>query len=397
MSEGLVALFEGKQFWHLPADLRIEVGPTVSIPLPKKYLQDTDKYSNQVKLVRTPSGGYVPQGYLAGLPFPHPLEGEPALRGQRIFWDAYYRFQPRVQSGPGFTYTLDRFGHMTQTSEVREVDSQLAYLSDREYPRTILDGAPYYFARFEEQLAPEQGKYSTVLDLIPADPTQFDELYEYVPTLRRSLRLSQAARCAPLFGSDYLNDDENGGPPGLPQLFQIDYLGEKKILALEHAAPESFESPGTPAQLDDRYYYHGGQGIVPFPKPAMGKWELRDSYLISLKRLPQFANGYCYSQRVMYVDKENYFGAGELDLYGTGGRLHKAQLVFLYPVVIPASGGDQAELLSGPNTGLLVNFQNKHVTVSPYLRACLDGECSKDGYLDISRYASPEGLMKIMR
>src|SRR6202007_716788 len=125
---------------------------------------------------------------------------------------------------------------------------------DVDFPRTIADAGGYYFVKYDQQSAPEQGKYSTILDLTPADPTQLDELYEYVPTLRRSLRLSQAARCAPVFGSDYLIDDANGGPPGLPQLFQIDYLGEKKILALEHAAPESFESPPAPAQLDDRYY-----------------------------------------------------------------------------------------------------------------------------------------------
>jgi hypothetical protein len=90
---------------------------------------------------------------------------------------------------------------MTQTSEVRvrTVNSRLAYLSDPGCPQTVADAAPYYFAKFEEQLAPEQGKYSTILDLIPADPTQLDELYEYVPTLRRSLRLSQAARCGPGF------------------------------------------------------------------------------------------------------------------------------------------------------------------------------------------------------
>jgi hypothetical protein len=397
MSEGMVELFEGKQFWHLPRDLRIEVEATVPIPLPKRYLADTAEYSNRVKLVRTPSGGYVPNDYVAGLPFPHPLEGDQQLRGQRIFWDAYYRYQPRVQGAPGFSYTLDRYGNMTQTSEVRAVDSQLAYLSDANYPHTIPDGVPYYFARFEEQLAPEQGKYSTILDLTPSDPAELDELYEYVPTLRRSLRLSQAARCAPVFGSDYLIDDENGGPPGLPQLFQIDYLGEKKILALEHAAPESFESPATPTQLDGRYYYSGDVGVVPFPKPAMGKWELRDTYVLSLKRLPQFAKGYCYNERVMYVDKENYFGAGELDLYDAPGNLSKTQLVFLYPAPIPASAGDVAELMTGPYTGLLVNFRNKHVSVEPYLRSCLDGECSASGYLDIGRYASPEGLMKIVQ
>jgi hypothetical protein len=61
---------------------------------------------------------------------------------------------------------------MTQTSEVRTVNSRLAYLSDPGYPQTIADAAPYYFAKFEQQLAPVQGKYSTILDLIPADPTQ---------------------------------------------------------------------------------------------------------------------------------------------------------------------------------------------------------------------------------
>jgi Protein of unknown function (DUF1329) len=395
MSDGLIALFEGKQFWRLPGDVRIEVGPTISIPLPKEYRSDTARYSNQVRLVRTPTGGYVPAGYVAGLPFPHPLTGDPALRGQRIFWDSYYRYQPRVQSAPGYSYTLDRYGHMTQTSEVRTVNSRLAYLSDRGYPQTVADAAPYYFAKFEQQLAPEQGKYSTILDLIPADPTQFDELYEYIPTLRRSLRLSQAARCAPVFGSDYVNDDQNGGPPGLPQLFRIDYVGKKRLLTLEHALPDSFDSPGSPIQLDGRYYYQGDLGIVPFPKPSMGRWELRDTYVISLERLHQFAQGYCYGRRVMYVDQENYFGAGELDLYGNGGAIFKTQLTFLYPATIPSTNGDVAEPLSGPNTGLLVNFRNRHVTVSPYLRACLNTNCSRDGYLDVSRYASPEGLMKI--
>jgi len=113
--------------------------------------------------------------------------------------------------------------------------------------------------------------------------------------------------------------------------------------------------------------------------------------------LPQFAKGYCYSERIMYVDKGNYFGAGQLDLYAAPGALSKTQLVFLYPAPIPASDGDVAELLAGPYTGLLVNFRDKHATVSPYMRSCLDDACAAAGYLDLSRYASPEGLMKIMQ
>jgi hypothetical protein len=368
-----------------------------SIPLPKKYLEDSDRYSAQVKLTPTGGGGYVPTGYVAGLPFPHPLQGDPALRGQRIFWDSYYRYQPRVQAAPNFSYSLDAFGNATQNSEVKTVLSQLAFLSDVDFPNLVPGSAGYYLVKYLEQVAPELGKYTTILDLAPADPTRLDELYEYIPTLRRSLRLSQAARCAPVFGSDYLIDDENDGPPGLPQLFQIDYLGPKKILALEHAAPASFDSPGRSRQLSGDYYYPGSIGFVPFPKPMMGKWELRDTYVLSLRRLPGAANGYCYSRRVMYVDAENYFGAGELDLYDPAGKLFKTQMVFLYPAPIPKTGHDVAELASGPNVGFLVNFTNRHVTTQIGSQACVNSDCERDGYLDVRRYASPEALMKIVR
>jgi uncharacterized protein DUF1329 len=315
MSEGLIALFDGSHFWRVPNQLAIEVGPTIPIPLPAKYLDDTEKFSGRVHLTKLTTGGYVPAGYVAGLPFPSPLSGDPALVGQRIFWNSYYRYQPRVQGAPNYSYTLDREGNMTQTSESTEVNSQLAFLSDISFPQKISSGGPFYVAKFQEQIAPEQSKYLTLLDLIPTDPTRLDELYEYVPTLRRSSRLSQAARCAPVFGSDYLIDDENEGPPGLPQLFEIKYLGEKKILALEHATQSAFDSPGTPTQLDDKYYYGGSSGIIPFPKPSSGKWELRDCYVVSLKRLPQFAESCCYGKRVMYIDKENYFSGAQLDLY----------------------------------------------------------------------------------
>jgi len=99
---------------------------------------------------------------------------------------------------------------------------------------------------------------------------------------------------------------------------------------------------------------------------------------------------------VIYVDKENYFGAGELDLYDPSGELFKTQLVFLYPERIPGTH-DTAELLSGPNTGFLINFINKHVTISPGLKSCVNSDCAKDGYLDVNRYASPEALTKIVQ
>jgi hypothetical protein len=43
MPDGMVALFEGRYFWKMPADVSMEVGPTVNYPLPKNYLEATEK------------------------------------------------------------------------------------------------------------------------------------------------------------------------------------------------------------------------------------------------------------------------------------------------------------------------------------------------------------------
>lgn len=397
MSQGMQALFEGTHYWAIPKNAVIEVGPSATIPLPRKYLEDSKTNSASVRLKSLDTGGYVPEGYVAGLPFPEPMSGEPALRGQRIFWNCYYRYQPRVQGSLNYSYTLDRAGNMTQTSETVVVLSQLGFLSDVGFPRTIPEAGAYYAARYSEQIAPEQAKYTAILDLLPTDPTLLDELYEYVPTLRRSLRLSQAARCAPVFGSDYLIDDEADGPPGLPQLYKIDFLGEKRILALVHGVSEAFDSPGTPTHLNDQYYYRGTGGTIPFPKPALGKWELREVYVVSLERLPQFASGYCYGKRVMYIDKENYFGGAQVDLYDPAGELYKTQLIVSRPGPIPETRGDAAQLLAGPNTSLLINFKDRHVSMTLALHSCVNSDCVKNGYLDVSRYASPEGLLKIVQ
>src|ERR1700733_12167168 len=38
MPDGMVALFEGKHFWKMPADVKMEVGPSIVHPLPKTYM-----------------------------------------------------------------------------------------------------------------------------------------------------------------------------------------------------------------------------------------------------------------------------------------------------------------------------------------------------------------------
>src|ERR1700675_3259952 len=62
MPDGVIALFEGKYFWKMPADIKIEIAPTVIHPLPKNYLAATEKYAGQVNIVELRTAGLKPRG-----------------------------------------------------------------------------------------------------------------------------------------------------------------------------------------------------------------------------------------------------------------------------------------------------------------------------------------------
>src|SRR5947209_6525801 len=69
MPDGMIALFQGKYYWKMPGDVRIEVGPTVVRQLPATYLSATERYSQQVKIVELPIGGLTLANYYCGMPF----------------------------------------------------------------------------------------------------------------------------------------------------------------------------------------------------------------------------------------------------------------------------------------------------------------------------------------
>src|SRR5438876_5440265 len=71
-SEGIHYLWEGSGFWKMPDDVQIHVGPQHNWTLPKPYVEATEKYGGQTRLVKQPDGRYKLENYVAGLPFPHP-------------------------------------------------------------------------------------------------------------------------------------------------------------------------------------------------------------------------------------------------------------------------------------------------------------------------------------
>jgi hypothetical protein len=131
MPDGMVALFEGKYFWKMPADVKMEVGPTIIHPLPKTYMEATEKYSGQVHLVDLPDGALTLSGYQGGVPFPNPAEPH---QGWKVLANVWYRYLPHlIVDSYGNGCSIDRTGSVT-CEAAQIVNRQLAFNTDPNTP-----------------------------------------------------------------------------------------------------------------------------------------------------------------------------------------------------------------------------------------------------------------------
>jgi hypothetical protein len=381
MPLGLQLMYEGRFQWKISnsTDYVVEVGPTTQIPKPKKYAQDTEKF-RQTKLVAAGTGGYNIVNYQAGEPFPSPSG---PLIGYELLFDNYYQYQPAVLFNHYDEMLSDRYNNHTSLGTI-EIQNNLGHVSDMGYPIVRPESQGIFLSIFNEVLSPEQSKYTTQLSILHDDPNLPQDTYVFLPSLRRSLRLSSAARCSPILGTDFINDD-NRGFSGLTNLFTATYLGHKKILNL--------------MKMDrDKRHELGNWVIDPnmigWPKPILGKWELRDTYIFDLRPV-QSNNNYCYGDKVMYMDAETQT-LSFVDIYDHSRRFWKCFTSFYTSVPIDDGSGSSAAL-QGDTTSTMFDFQNSHASFA-YTSAELAVDHSVPAqYQNAEVYALPSGLDQIMR
>jgi hypothetical protein len=212
------------------------------------------------------------------------------------------------------------------------------------------------------------------------DPQRLPEVFVFLPSLRRSLRLSSSSRCSPLLGGDFSQEDNSGGVPLPPGLFQATFLGEKKILML---IPPSENLAWT----DYKNYFHPSF----WPKPIIGKWQVRDAYVVDIRRLPKYASGYCYGKRIDYIDKQTGF-AVYIDLYDESLKFWKMEMYVQTPAPVPG-GGYTLEFHTYAN---MYDFQNMHQSPAIEPEIEINSQVPQK-YSDFSRYGSPAGLQKVMQ
>ncbi len=385
MSLALRAFFNGKYFFHIdnPDDFYIETGPTRPLPPPREYQQDTEKYSDQTKLVPMGNeGAYTVKGYIAGQPFPQPTDPNKA---QKILYDAYYQYAPAVLWNYWPGYQMDKYMNLAPgVSQI--IYFNLAHSSDPGFPQSNPTGKGYFYSEWVQQLLPEQSKYQTALILLPDDPSRGQEVYVFLPSLRRSLRLSASARCAPIAGTDWANDDSRDGMNRIPTQFRVDLIGDKKILALVH-------EDGM-LRADPKNFYTGHSS--PFHKAITGKWELRDVWVIDEIPLPSLINGYCYSHDIFYIDKELY-AVLQSEYYDRSGKLWKVQFSNRTQGPVHGFKEDSINIPAGDEPVWIYDLQNSHMSYSYPRGYTKVGQDVPEQMRDISMYALPSGLTQIMR
>jgi hypothetical protein len=391
MPMGMTKFFEGSYYWKMPADIEMEVGPTIGNNVPQTYIAATEKYGSQTRFEVLSNGHYKLVNYHGGVPFPNaqePHKGWKLLAN--LFFGAYTpAIYVNTPNNYGTVWLQDRYNNIA--SDTFDVVYRYSdYNTDPGYTQLKNYAPGTWYTEWSMQESPEQARYTAALSLFYVDQEKnpFPDTFVFVPALRRSLRLSSSARCSPVYGLDWTYDDAKGnGFNGSTSIYDGDYLGDRKVIALKH-----FNSDG--ALFPANYFMPLG-----FPKPSWGKWEIVDTAVLDVHRIPSEAPGYCYGNRVMWIDKEIWWSTWS-DLYDANHKLWKMQFWGAEIRDLPGSG------LPGHTVGgasaISWDIQNNHATYwsgmgnpskrEPYINNQVPKE-----YQDGVRYGSPSGLSQIMR
>jgi hypothetical protein len=348
--------------------------------LPKGYIAATQKYASQVKIIELPNGGLSLSDYHGGKPFPDPQEPH---KGWKILANLWYRYMPHliVDTYHGVC-TQDHSGGIGCGAK-QIVYRQLSFNTDPGTDATEAGAEGKFYTQWMMTLEPEQDKYKATLTISYADPAKPEEIYAFVPSLRRYLPVAPAGRCAQAEGLDATADDYRFGfDSNLTQL-QAEYLGQRQILGLVDGSLTQGKYPDAFAQP------------IGWPQQEWGTWQLRDVDVLAVSKLPQLSGSYCYGRRFMYIDQVFAAPLWE-ELYDSDQKLWKLLGLFYKTLDVPGVGAVND---SGSQVQIFWDIQNRHSTVlsdpgvgKPFY---VNDEAPKE-FQDLAHYTTPPGLNDIL-
>jgi hypothetical protein len=192
---------------------------------------------------------------------------------------------------------------------------------------------------------PRDTSGTTTLEIRYLDPNREDDLYIYVPSIRRVRRSPPIQRCATLAPSEF-NFDDIKSFNGKMTDFNYRFLGERKMLA-------NFVQRHVPFHRKNGDYL-----------PLDEEWEIQDAYVLEIT--PKNPN-YCYPRKVLYIDKV-YLETIWTIVWDSKGSYWKEQFAPRIPVKL----SDGQEILS-TGTITIVNVQNGRSTLVTSTRSYNQG------------------------
>ena len=281
----------------------VEIVEPPVIKMPDKFMEATRKHSANCKL--TPDGGV--SNYVAGLPFSNNelnSSKDPIRKGQQIAWnmtmrwfgDDFYHpgprdhrlwselnFIPASQRAAVDRYCINRYGQAINASMLVMLTNCIGRLEVEPIP-SIPGREHIRQARFYKILNPRDVAGQTILSYEYLDPKRDDDLYIFIPSIRRVKRLPTSQRAATRSPTDY-NWDEGFGWAGKPSLFKWKFLGETKVLA--------------------GYYLKGEKGApVNMEWPGLNYMFMLDVYIVEMiAKDPSYAN----PRKLWYIDKFGFY------------------------------------------------------------------------------------------
>src|SRR3990172_2868106 len=176
--------------------------------VPREYVEATKRYSGKVWLGA--DGELL--NYVAGRPFPQ-IEPRDPQAGQKVAWNFYWRWQGDdfkngggTEAGKVIRYAIEKDG-----SE-RRADFVAYFLFPRTRvtldPKPVIPGYEHIDSlQLRIDSYPRDSSGTATFEIRYADPKRPDDLYLYIPSLRRIRRATTTQRCQTLAPSEFNLDD----------------------------------------------------------------------------------------------------------------------------------------------------------------------------------------------
>ena len=310
--------------WELIEPLAITIKAPVENPLPRVFLDASEKNRGKYAL---DAEGYItggPYEEIVGLPFPGITPNDEDFV-TKFMWNFDYRYK-FDDCYSNFINFEKRKGSSATTSVVESW--QVSFQS-----RMYDDPKPLYKTNngirsvnfLRNTYPPVQKNFLTLL-IRYIDQKAQDATYIYLPSMRRVLRGEAGQRSTPINSSTQAPDDFEGGFAGRIPEFNYELVGEQKMIVLG-------DSKLGYTQMKDKSYKS-----IPVEKD---NWMVKDVYVIDI--IPKDEK-YPQGRKRIWVDKTNYwpYYTAAWDRAGTLWKVWQTAVK-----VMPLASGDTAPYFSG--------------------------------------------------